>query len=99
MGPVDERRAWAVVCFVVSKGARGRGIARALLGAAIAYVRAHGAEVLEAYPEEVHDGRISDARAFKGILPMFERAGFRVVARRRASAASAERPMVRLELA
>ena len=98
LAPVDDRPVWSIVCFVVSRRARGRGIATALLEAAIAHARHHGATVLEAYPVDVGDGRIPSANAYHGTLSMFRQAGFETVAVRRWNDASPERPIVRLEL-
>ena len=98
LAPVDDRPVWSIVCFVVGKRERGQGIARALLTAAIEHARAHGATTLEAYPVDTGDGRLPSASVYKGTVSMFERAGFTVVARRQASAKSAPRPIVRLEL-
>ncbi|HEX9551054.1 MAG TPA: GNAT family N-acetyltransferase [Candidatus Limnocylindrales bacterium] len=91
---IDDRPVWSIVCFAVSATARGRGVARALLDGAVAYAREHGAEALEAYPIAVEAGRDTDPEAaFTGTLPMFERAGFSVVAER-ASDPSSKRPRV-----
>jgi len=98
LAPLDERPTWSIVCFVVGRRARGQGIARALLAAAIDHARASGATRLEAYPADTGDGRIPSASAYKGTLSMFERAGFVVVARRRHNQTTPERPIVRLEL-
>ena len=54
--PVDEAPVWSIVCFVVGRRARGRGVARELLQAGIDYARDHGASLLEAYPVEVPEG-------------------------------------------
>jgi GNAT superfamily N-acetyltransferase len=99
LAPVDDTPVWSIVCFVVGRRFRGRGVATALLDAAIAYSREHGATTLEAYPVEVPDGgRIPAANAYHGTLSMFERAGFSVIERRRWNAGSPVRPIVRLEL-
>jgi ribosomal protein S18 acetylase RimI-like enzyme len=91
---IDDRPVWSIVCFAVSPTARGRGVARALLEGAIAYAGERGAVALEAYPVRVGDGEaIHPESAFSGTLPMFERAGFRVVADR-ASDPSSSRPRV-----
>lgn len=99
LGPVDDRPVWSVVCFVVARSARGQGVARALLGAAVVYARDHGATLLEAYPADTGGQRVPAAHAFKGTVPMFEGAGFEVVERRQANRTSAPRPIVRRELA
>ena len=92
---VDERPVWSIVCFVVARKARGHGIAAALLDAAVAYARVHGATLLEAYPVDAGRRRIPSAYAFSGTLAMYERAGFEVVARRQFNATSPVRPIVR----
>jgi len=98
LGPVDDCPVWSIVCFVVGRRERGHGIARALLDAAIDYARANGATMLEAYPADTGGDRIPSAYAYKGTLAMFERAGFRVVARRQSNPTTPVRPIVRLEL-
>jgi GNAT superfamily N-acetyltransferase len=99
LAPVDDTPVWSIVCFVVGRRHRGRGVATALLDAAIDYARAHGAKHLEAYPVELEDGeRIASPNAYAGTLSMFERAGFAVVARRRANKVTRVRPIVRLAL-
>jgi ribosomal protein S18 acetylase RimI-like enzyme len=98
LAPIDDRPVWSIVCFVVGRQSRGRGIAGALLDAAIDHARASGATTLEAYPTDTDGDRLPSANLFKGTLSMFLRAGFTVVARRQANATSAPRPIVRLEL-
>jgi len=97
---IDDRPVWSIVCFAVSPTARGRGVARALLEGAIAYAGERGAVALEAYPVRVGDGEaIHPESAFSGTLPMFERAGFRVVADRASDPSSSrQRVVVRREL-
>jgi GNAT superfamily N-acetyltransferase len=94
--PIDDKPVWSIVCFVVGRQTRGRGVARALLDAGVDYARDHGARMLEAYPVDVPDGeRIPSANVFRGTLTMFERAGFKVVARRQGPGAERPRPIVR----
>jgi GNAT superfamily N-acetyltransferase len=92
---VDHRPVWSIVCFVVGRKARGQGVASALLDAAVAYAREHGATLLEAYPVDTGERRVPAANAYHGTLSMFERAGFRVVERRQFNRASPVRPIVR----
>ncbi|HZI98670.1 MAG TPA: GNAT family N-acetyltransferase, partial [Actinomycetales bacterium] len=47
---LDDGSIWAVTCFVVRTGFRRRGLAGALLDAAVAFAREHGARVVEGYP-------------------------------------------------
>lgn len=98
LAPLDDAPVWSIVCFVVSRRARGRGVATALLEAAVAYARDRGATMLEAYPVDPGDGRIPAANAYHGTLSMFERAGFQVVARRQWNATAPVRPIVRLRM-
>ena len=95
LAPIDDRPVWSIVCFVVGRMARGTGVASALLEAAVAYARVHGATLLEAYPVETGGGRIPSANAYMGTLGMFERAGFTVAERRQWNRATAVRPIVR----
>ena len=97
---VDDLPVWSIVCFAVSASARGRGVAKALLDGAIDYARGRGADALEAYPVVVDPGEgIHPEAAFTGTLPMFERAGFSVVAERASDpSASRLRVVVRREL-
>ena len=96
--PVDERPVWSIVCFVVAGRQRGKGVATALLDAAIAYAKEHGASTLEAYPIHESRGRVSSDSAYAGTQGMYKRAGFEVVATRQWNATSPLRPIMRLEL-
>ena len=98
LAPVDDTPVWSIVCFVVSRRARGQGVATELLAAAIEYARDHGATTLEAYPVDTKGGRIPAANAFHGPLSMFESAGFAIVERRQWNATTPVRPIVRLAL-
>jgi GNAT superfamily N-acetyltransferase len=91
LAPIDDRPVWSIVCFVVSRPARGQGVATALVNAAVAYAREHGATIVEAYP-------IDTGSAPTGTLAMFERAGFEVAATRQATPAARPRPIMRLDL-
>jgi GNAT superfamily N-acetyltransferase len=75
---VDDVDVWVIPCVTVRKGSRGRGVAVALIRAAVAYAAEHGAPAVEAYPR-AGAARVGDDSAFFGTEPMFRRAGFRVV--------------------
>ena len=92
MKPVDEQPVWSIVCFVVPAVHRAQGVAHALLRGAVAYARAHGARLVEAYPVDRAGRSRADALWF-GAKSMYDRAGFEEVARRKPA-----RPMVRLAL-
>jgi GNAT superfamily N-acetyltransferase len=76
--PADD--VWFVSCFVVRVGNRRKGVARALLGGAIAFAREHGARVLEAAPVVAAPG-VSSADLYHGPFSVFEAAGFDTVSR------------------
>jgi GNAT superfamily N-acetyltransferase len=98
--PIDDRPVWSVVCFVVGPGARGEGIAGALLEAAVSFARDHGAPALEAYPIDTDGARMRAAGLWTGTLGTFERTGFRIVGSRldQAGRPRPDRPIVQLEL-
>jgi GNAT superfamily N-acetyltransferase len=98
LAPVDDKPVWSIVCFVVSRTARGRGVARALLDGAVAWAKRQGATTLEAYPSDVKGRKVPAANLYHGSLTMFEDAGFEVVARRQFNRTTPVRPIVRLEL-
>ena len=95
---VDDKPVWSIVCFVVARKARGSGVARSLLAAAIDYAREHGATMLEAYPVAAARGKVTPANAFHGVESMYEKAGFTVVETRQWNKASPLRPIMRLAL-
>ncbi|MEO8252714.1 MAG: GNAT family N-acetyltransferase, partial [Chloroflexota bacterium] len=76
-------RIWSVVCFWIPRKERGKGVATALLEAAVSLARERGAAALEAYPVDTADGRKPATYLFTGTLAMFLRAGFREVDRPR----------------
>ena len=93
MKPVDDRPVWSIVCFVVPAEYRGQGVARALLQGAIAYAKKRGATLLEAYPVD-KPARVKDDTMWFGAKSMYDKAGFKEVARRKP-----QRPVVRLKTA
>lgn len=76
--PVDDQDVWVIPCVTVRKTARGRGIAVALIRAAVRYAEQQGATTVEAYPR-AGSMRTGDDNAYFGTEPMFRRAGFEVV--------------------
>ena len=92
---LDDKPVWSIVCFVVSKSERGKGVARALLDAAMDYARDHEATLLEAYPVDTSSGRIPSASVYTGTVSMFAGAGFEVAATRQANATTRPRQIVR----
>lgn len=80
-----DERTWSVVCFWIPRAERGRGVATALLQAAVVHARARGATTLEAYPVDAANGRLPSSNVFTGTVTMFTRAGFAEVGRPRGS--------------
>jgi GNAT superfamily N-acetyltransferase len=66
----EDEDVWAVTCFVVDKPAQRRGVARALLEAAVDHAFARGASAVEAYPH------VASGADYMGGLELYERAGF-----------------------
>jgi len=94
---IDDVLAWSIVCFVVSRSVRGRGLTTRLLDAAMDYAVERGAPALEAYPVDVGDGRVPAALAYTGLLSTFLAAGFEVVHRIDSPQATVRRVIVRRE--
>ncbi len=95
---VDDLPVWSVVCFSVRVGYRRRGVAKALLAAAIDYARAHGATCLEAYPTDPSGTRRDATFSYTGFTGMFEAAGFRRVIETASHADRLPRWLMRLDL-
>ena len=77
----DEDKAddgvWAVTCFVVRKGYRGRGLMYGLARTTIDFARQRGARALEAYPLITEPGQVMTwGELFVGARQVFEDAGF-----------------------
>lgn len=92
MKPVDDRPVWSIVCFFVDRNARGRGLSRRMLEAAVDYARSRDARIVEAYPVDKDRPSHPDDMFF-GAKSIYDRAGFREVARRKPA-----RPVVRKSL-
>ena len=90
---VDDKPVWSVVCFVVRRDQRRQGWMRRLLRAAAQYAAQHGATLLEGYPVECGDRRLTGDSGYTGIASTFRAEGFREVARPRP-----DRPIMRRSL-
>ena len=92
--PLDDAPAcWAVVCFYTLRGERGRGVANALLEAAVAFAAEQGATAVEGYPKDTEGARKHANEMFVGSMSMFAEAGFTEAGRR-----SPTRPIMRREV-
>ena len=95
---IDDRPVWSIVCFVVSRSARGQGLTNRLLDAAMDYAVERGAPALEAYPVDVGDGRVPAAVGYTGLLSTFLAAGFEVVHQIDSPQATVRRVIVRRDV-
>ena len=70
-------KTWAIVCFFVKAGWRGKGLATSLLKAATKEAIRRGAEEIEGLPA-LHpaDGKLAAAFAWTGVAEMFDAAGY-----------------------
>ena len=71
----DADQVGSIVCFVIVKPYRGRGIARGLLDAACVLLARRGLAFAEAYPRKHAE---SDADNYPGPLKMYLAAGFTI---------------------
>ena len=78
----DDDGIWAVTCFVVRKGYRGRGHTYPLAQATIDFARERGAMALEAYSMITQPGKeITWGEVHVGARQVFQDAGFEEVSR------------------
>lgn len=91
--PIDDNPVWSIVCFVVHKDYRRRGLMAALIDGAVKYVRKRGGTIAEAYPVEPDDKPLTGDRGYQGVLSAFLAAGFKEVGR-----SSTGRPIVRRDV-
>jgi len=76
----DDDGIWAVTCFVVRKGYRGRGLTYSLARATVDFARDRGARALEAYPMITQPGKeITWGELNVGPRQAFAEAGFREI--------------------
>ncbi len=84
----SEAGVWSIVCFYVPRALRSRGLATALLDAAIDHAFAKGARTIEAYPVD----QASPSYRFMGFRDMFVARGFHEI-----GMAGSRRHVMRLE--
>jgi GNAT superfamily N-acetyltransferase len=89
----DDDGVWAVTCFSVRKGYRGRGVSYILAAAAVTYARDNGARALEGYAMRTQPGKvITWGELYVGAVQVFAEAGFKEV-----SSPSVRRAVMRIE--
>jgi GNAT superfamily N-acetyltransferase len=71
-----DERTLSIVCFLVDKKSRGKGIATSLLKAVIEYAQNNGYQYIEAYP---HTGEFNINDDYHGPATMYEKQGFKIV--------------------
>ena len=80
LAPDRDEKLWRITCFVVDTRYRRRGIASAALKAALEAIKSNGGGLVEAYPLSRWLSRAFGNESTPGVLSMFEREGFKVVA-------------------
>ena len=89
---VDDVPVWSVSCFYVRRGYRKKGVATALIAAALKRAKRAKAPALEAYPVDTH-APAATVNLYTGVASTLERLGFKVVAR-----PAPHRPIMRHDL-
>ena len=87
---VDHEPVWSVVCFFVARRFRSKGLMASLLRAAVEYATEHGAKIIEGYPVDPRNRRMSGTELFPGAMSTFRKMGFVEAIRR-----SPGRPIMR----
>lgn len=67
---------WRITCFFTGKGLRGRGVANAALGGALAEIARLGGGTVEGYPEETDDRKVAGSFLHTGPMAAFKHHGF-----------------------
>jgi len=78
--PIDDKPVWSITCFFIHRTARRKGLMETLVHAAVDFARGEGATIVEAYPRPV-TGKVASTTLYVGTETVFERAGFKVMAR------------------
>ncbi|MGE5828405.1 MAG: GNAT family N-acetyltransferase, partial [Micromonosporaceae bacterium] len=90
----EDDSVWLVPCFYVRRDARRAGVTKALLEAAAALARQHGARAIEGFPQAGNTRRAA-GDAYVGVEPMFAACGFTPTDRRTANRVVMRRPLRR----
>ena len=67
---------YRLTCFFVDRDHRGRGVAKAALQGALDQIARAGGGVVEAYPHDIGEDKMSASFLYSGTRRMFEEAGF-----------------------
>lgn len=90
--PVSDPGVWAISCFFFKSSERGKGLSHAMVEVGIEFARENKAKVLEACPMD-QAKTAKSVGLFVGSKRVFQKAGFRPVALRKAG-----RPLMRFDL-
>ena len=80
----EDPGAWWVACFAIDRRSRTCGVATALLDAAVAHARDHGATAVEGHPVDTDSltaRQVSGSALFTGTMRMFLANGFAEIGR------------------
>lgn len=72
---------WRITCFFVDKAYRGQGVSKVALRGALDAIARLGGGVVESYPEDVADRKVSASFLYNNRLSLFEQQGFEKVRR------------------
>ena len=72
---------WRITCFFVDKNYRGQGVAATSLSGALSEIARLGGGLVESYPEDTTDRKVSASFLYNSRLAVFERQGFERVRR------------------
>jgi len=76
---IDDLATWSITCFFTARPYRNSGLMRALIAAALAYARQHGAQAVEAFPSESKTQTLgSGSTGYMGLASTFRGAGFKL---------------------
>jgi GNAT superfamily N-acetyltransferase len=67
---------YRLTCFFVDRDHRRRGVAERALRGALDLIAAAGGGVVEAYPHDIGDQKVTSSFLYNGTRRMFEKAGF-----------------------
>jgi GNAT superfamily N-acetyltransferase len=95
---VDDKPVWSIVCFFINSKYRRKGVASALIKAAIEYATDQGAPTLESYPILEWGPNVTSTSAYTGTVEMYQKAGFRKVKVTKARSGGQPRVIMRSDL-
>jgi GNAT superfamily N-acetyltransferase len=74
---LDRLPDYRITCFFVDRDYRRTGVAAVALSGAVELIARAGGGVVEAYPHDIADQKVSASFLYNGTRSMFEQAGFR----------------------